>query len=169
MSYHKTMITQSRLHELFTYEATTGFLVRKRPVRGPKCLHQHAGWKTKDGYIKVFIDGRPYHCHRLVWTYHNGEWPPASIDHVNGNRGDNRIENLRLATTAQNSRNRGATKANPTGLKGVSYYRRNGEWRAQITANGKKYWLGTYRTPHEAHAAYQAAAERLHGEFAKTA
>lgn len=160
------MTTQSRLHELFSYEPTTGFLLRRRPVRGPKGKHRYAGWKTREGYIKIFVDGRPYQAHRLVWLYLRG-FLPARIDHVNGDRSDNRIDNLRLATVAQNAHNRGATKANPVGMKGVSFYPRNGQWRAQISAHGKKFWLGTYPTPQEAHRAYQEAAARLHGAFAK--
>lgn len=159
------MITQSRLHELFSYEPETGSLVRRTKVRGPVPSRRAAGWRHSSGYLKVSIDGKSYQIHRLVWLYHHGVLPDL-VDHINGDKADNRIENVRPATTSQNSRNRGATKSNPTGLKGVSFYRRTNTWRAQITANGKKYWLGVYETPQEAHEAYRRAAVKLHGDFA---
>lgn len=87
-------------------------------------------------------------------------------DHISGNKLDNRRENLRIATNAQNLRNRGKQRNNTTGFKGVAWHRASGKWTAQIVVNGKKRFLGYFTTPEAAHEAYTAAAKELHGEFA---
>lgn len=89
------------------------------------------------------------------------------IDHINGNKLDNRRENLRYATAAENVRNRVKAPNNTSGYKGVSYHRFTGKWQATIGANNKQFYLGLYSTPEEAHEAYKAAALELHGEFAR--
>lgn len=90
-----------------------------------------------------------------------GEW----VDHINGNGLDNRRENLRLSTIAQNAFNKGKHSNNTSGYKGVSWNKFAGRWVAQITIDGKNKYLGYFDTPEEAHAAYCAKAKELHGEF----
>ena len=87
-------------------------------------------------------------------------------DHVSGDKLDNRRTNLRIATNAQNLRNRGKQRNNTTGFKGVAWHRTSEKWTAQIVVNGKKMHLGYFTTPEAAHAAYCIAARELHGEFA---
>lgn len=114
------------------------------------------------------VAGRQYLAHRLIWWLHYGVWP-AYIDHVNGNRADNRIANLREATGTQNLYNRGAMSNNKCGLKGACFRAKTNLWRAQICVNGVDIHLGSgFHTAEEAHAAYCRAAVKYHGEFART-
>lgn len=92
----------------------------------------------------------------------------CEVDHKNGDGLDNRTENLRPAAKDQNQFNRGKQRNNSSGFKGVSWQKQKGRWQAQIRANGKTRHLGLFHDPKEAHAAYVAAAERLHGEFARS-
>lgn len=97
-----------------------------------------------------------------------GAQPGQFVDHINGNTLDNRRSNLRLCTQAQNIRNRAADKDNASGFKGIS--RTGGKrspWRADIVADAIREYLGVFATPEEAARAYDAAALRLHGEFAR--
>jgi hypothetical protein len=92
----------------------------------------------------------------------------TEVDHINGDTLDNRRENLRLATRAQNNQNRGARAGSSSGYKGVSWNPDKGRWAAEIVANGKRTKLGCFADPKDAARAYDAAARQLHGEFAKT-
>lgn len=94
--------------------------------------------------------------------------PPSSlcVDHINGNTLDNRRYNLRIATAAQNTQNQRISRNNSSGRKGVSWHKAAGKWFAQIKANGQHFYLGLFDTIEEAHGAYCAAADSLHGEFA---
>jgi hypothetical protein len=127
---------------------------------------------THGGYYAVRHLARPSKTlllHRTILERMTGRTLTKTelTDHINGDKLDNRRTNLRIATPTQNLQNRGKTKQNKSGYKGVSWYRAMGKWRAQITVNGKKTYLGTFATPEEAYAAYAAAAaEKLHGEFA---
>lgn len=116
--------------------------------------------------------GKPYVCrtgkgtiylHRVLMDAPRGK----IVDHIDGNSLNNRRSNLRLATVSENAMNRGRTKRNRTGYKGVSFHRGNGRWRARIQREGKEHTLGYFDTPEEAFAAYRGAAKILHGEFAR--
>lgn len=123
-----------------------------------------AGGLTKEGYIRIRLNGVEYRAHRIVWELHNGKIPEGMlIDHINRIKTDNRIENLRLATQSQNLNNQpGRSKL---GLpKGVQIS--NSKYRAKITINGKSIHLGVFDTPEEAGKAYEDKAVELYGEFA---
>jgi hypothetical protein len=102
---------------------------------------------------------------RLAWLVTTGEWPKGEVDHINGDPSDNRRENLRICTHAENMMNRKMHKSNAIGIKGV--YQNRNKFRAQIRVNGKVYRLGSFCTPQDAGAAYLAAASKLHGEFVR--
>lgn len=105
----------------------------------------------------------PLRMHRIICPV-----PPGmQVDHINGNTLDNRRANLRPATHAQNVHNRGITRFNMSGYKGVTWNHRR--WMARIEVDGLPKYLGTFDSPAEAHAAYRVAAEKLHGEFARFA
>jgi len=110
--------------------------------------------KTKGKYVSVRM-------HRMIMGY-----PASKIDHINGNRSDNRRSNLRLCSHRENLRNRGATKANTTGYKGVHLRKDTGKFQAHIKANGKRKSLGCFQTAKEAAQAYNEAAKKYFGEFA---
>jgi hypothetical protein len=112
--------------------------------------------KFPDGSVKVV------YMHRELMCAQKGQ----EVDHINGNRLDNRRENLRLATRSQNAKNVGKKPSNKSGFKGVHKHGRNNSWVAQISVENKMIHLGSFKTPEEAALAYNAAAQRLHGEFA---
>lgn len=120
------------------------------------------------GYRQGRIFGKAFRAHRVAWAITHGEWPSYEIDHINGDRSDNRINNLREASRMENARNRGANINSPSGLKGVSWSKSSGKWRARITAGGPENNLGFFDTAEDAHAAYCVAANKLHREFART-
>lgn len=118
-------------------------------------------------YAQSFRSGKTVLLHRLIVNAPDG----MDVDHVNGDGLDNRRQNLRLCTHAQNMRNKKRARSNTSGFKGVV---RDGRplkkpWQASVKVNGKRHYLGRYATPEEAHAAYCAGAGRLHGEFARFA
>lgn len=119
------------------------------------------------GYRRVRFAYAPYKdasywAHRVVWLLHYGDWPNLDIDHINGDKSDNRIENLRLANVIENNRNRAAL----SGYKGVRYHKPSGKWQARITSEYKGKHLGLFNNEIEAAKAYDEAARLLHGDFA---
>lgn len=160
-------IDAARLRELLRYDQKTGSFCRLNSVRG-----HFAGpisvKPTPEGYIVICVDGIRYQAHRLAWVYVHGCWPSTEIDHKNGDKADNRIENLRLATHIQNQANKPGSLSNQAGKKGVfpAPWAKGRRWCAQIKVNRKTYYLGSYRSVDDASAAYEAAARDLNGEFA---
>ena len=155
-------ITSERLRQVLDYDPQTG--VFKWRERVAKCVHigDVAGCKEKRiGYITIGVDGRIYKAHRLAWLYMTGNWPIKFIDHINGNKSDNRFENLREVCEDGNAQNiRKPNKRNKSGFLGVIRYQN--KWRANITVNGKTRRIGDYNTPEEAHQAYLKSKRELH-------
>lgn len=149
----------------FVYCRRTGNLYRLKP-NGLPASGKPAGYKS-NGYIKLRYGKARALAHRLVWRIVYGEWPAGQIDHINGDRADNRIENLRLATQAENQQNRRIPgRRNKSGFLGVSWDRVVGMWHAQIAKDGICYPIGWFETPEEAHAAYLKAKMKLHPFYA---
>lgn len=148
-------MTPDEVRALFEYDPETGVLRRDGRVTGTR---------NKSGYLVVRVRGTTYYAHRLAWLLTYGEWPSA-IDHINMDKADNRLANLRLATKSENLANqRGRAKS---GFKGVWRRQRGKPWAASIRKNRKTYHLGTYDTREQASEAYRAAAASMHGEFAR--
>lgn len=144
------------------YNTDNGGFVWANPSRA-LWKKKKAGGSDGTGYDSIHILGHRVKIHRLVWLLHNREWPAGMIDHINGNRRDNRIENLRPATMAENVRNR--TKRSGDLLIGVSHDK-YGRYKARIQLpDGEKTYLGSFDTEAEAAAAYVGAATILHGKF----
>lgn len=161
------MVSRQRLLDLFRYDDETGNLVRKIGRSGPKArVGDIAGRITEKGYVRVYVDGSPYAAHRLIWIMHYGE-SAKEIDHINGIKSDNRIENLRSVTRSQNRMNVGAYSSNKSGVRGVSWSKANKKWIAQIQKDGRKIGIGYFSTIEEAKIAYEAAASKYHGEYAR--
>ena len=147
-------LTHSRLLEALDYNPETGIFTRSRGKR-------MVGSDHTNGYLQIRVDYNRYLAHRLAWFYVYGDWPVMDIDHVNRNRKDNRIANLRLATRKQNNANRpGVAKS---GFKGVVQTKYG--FRAAISIDNSFKSLGTHKTAEEAHAAYCRAAQELFGEY----
>lgn len=131
-----------------------------------------AGFIQNTGYVNVRYDGVVYSYARIIWEMHNGAIANnLDIDHADGNRLNNEIENLRLASRSQNLQNRAKYKKTSNShsqYKGVSRATNGAEWRAAIYPHGKTLWLGVFSTEEGAARAYDDAARQYYGEFAKT-
>jgi len=120
-------------------------------------------------------NGKIYFVHTVSKTYkmiylHRLICPPAEglyVDHINGDTADNRKCNLRTVTHSENMKNQKKNALNTSGYKGVTFNKEMKKWRARITSNGKRYFLGDYSTPEEAHNAYCKAVKEYHGEFGR--
>ena len=162
------MITAKELREILDYNVSTGdFLWRRAPCQRMPAASR-AGWVENTGYVRIKILGRSYVAHRLAWLWVHGEWPAGPLDHINGNMADNRISNLRIASSSENARNRKCRADNSTGLKGVRARPcKTTPFQAVISVDGKSISLGYFASKEEAHAAYADAAQKFFGEFAR--
>jgi len=135
-------------------------------ARGKMRPGDPAGTLRKDGYWQVRFQFRLYQNHRIVWALYNGGNPGSlEIDHVNGKPWDNRPENLRLASHAENNRNRVNLQSNnSSGFTGIRLY--HGKWRVRIKKNGREEYIGSFSSVDEAIAARRCAELRFFGEFA---
>ena len=113
------MLTQERVRELFDYDVETGNLIRKTNASSRARIGDVAGCEDGRGYLFTGISGKYYKNHRIVWLWHNGYLPEGEIDHINRNKIDNRIENLREASSVCQRRNQNLRKDNKSGVKGV--------------------------------------------------
>ena len=158
-------LTVDLLNELFEYDKETGDLIWKvRKAQSVK-VGDIAGYLQSTGYKRLKINAKAYLVHRIVFLMHKG-YLPKTIDHINGDRLDNRIENLRAVTANQNQHNRKLNSNNTSGFKGVSWCKTHKHWRAAVKLEGKKIHLGLFKTPEEADAVVRKAREELHGTFA---
>lgn len=156
-------LTAERLRELLQYDPETGLFTRKVSVNGRfGQVGRVCGSPDKKGHIYIFIDGDRYAAHRMAWMYTHGKWPTDQIDHVNRQRDDNRIANLREATAQINNQNKARPLPNNrSGFLGVSIC--GAKFRAVIRASGVIRHLGVFDTAQEAHYVYIEAKRRLHG------
>ncbi|MDU5780720.1 MAG: HNH endonuclease signature motif containing protein [Pantoea sp.] len=152
------------LSDYLDYDANTGIFKWKKSA-GKRSAGSIAGSLMHIGYIRICVLKQPYMAHRLAWIFHYGELPSSSIDHINGDRSDNRISNLRLANYQENAWNTTQYSNNRCGLKGVHFNSRDKRYIAQITAGGERICLGSFKDKFEAHEAYLKASSRLHGKF----
>ena len=158
-------LTVDLLKHLFDYDKETGKLIWKKEISNKVKAGDIAGCKGSRGYCYITINKKNYLAHRLVYLMHKG-YLPRTLDHINGQREDNRIENLRPASLSQNAHNRKINTNNKSGYKGVCFHTKSKKWLAQICHNNKNMSLGFYDTPEEADAVVRAAREELHGAFA---
>ena len=131
-----------------------------------KTIQAHNWWLNKVGstyYLYGRIKGERTSFHRLITGAPKG----TTVDHINGNTLDNRLSNLRICSHAENLRNRGKTKTNRSGFKGVCWFKRDKKWHAQITVNYKRLHLGYFSDKKEAARVYDIAARKYFGRFAQ--
>lgn len=162
------MITAERLRELTTYHPDTGYFVWRKKEASKQIVGARVGNKTGHGYIEARIDGNRVYLHRMAWLYMTGTIPSCQIDHINGDRADNRFCNLREANNGQNQQNARLKKTNKSGYRGVYWNTSNKAWVACICIDRTSKYLGSFADPKEAHEAWIKAAE-YRGEFRRTA
>jgi len=159
-------VTQEQLKLYVSYAPMTGIFTRIKALGNQKARWENkpTGSVSGNGYILIGLLGRQVQAHRLAWLYMTGNLPKQDIDHINGNKKDNRWENLRDVSRAENLHNqRKSNKNNISGYLGVSVKR--SKYQARIVAEGKCQSLGVFDTPEEAHEAYIKAKRELHSGY----
>ena len=160
-------MTPDEARAVFTYEPSTGEL--RWRIRAARCVRvgDVAGFVKSDGYVGVLYRQKAYAAHRVAWAIVHGEWPYGPVDHINGTRSDNRMENLRQVTAEENMQNQSRAHRNnkSSGILGVHFYARTGRWRATIWLDGKNKFLGYHATAAEAERAYLDAKQAMHPGF----
>lgn len=156
------MLTLDEAKEILAYEASTGLFFWRKKISRKVVVGKTAGCVGGHGYFEIRIHGVKHKGHRLAWLLTHDVWPPNEVDHINGDRSDNRLCNLRLATSCENKQNASRRSDNSSGHPGVSWYKKTGSWRADIQLNGKQKYLGSFHVLEDAISAYQAAKSEFH-------
>ncbi len=148
------------LLNLLFYNSETGHFFCRSPRHKTK-IGEIADRADSYGRRTVFVFGKRYFAHRLAWFYVHGSFPDGCIDHINNNHADNRIQNLRVGTHAENMQNHTRARSDSkSNLIGVSLHQ--GKWRADIVYQRKKTYLGAFDTKEDAHQAYLNAKRLMH-------
>jgi len=170
----KEELTQEELKQLLHYNSETGiFTWKERPnnsfksVKGTSWNVKFAGKITGSlntiGYLTICINNKAYYAHRLAWLYVYGYFPKDKIDHINGIKKDNRIENLRECNNSENFQNLKTAKShNKSGFLGVSFHRDRNKYFSRIVIDRKMKNLGYFETAIEAHFAYLESKRKIH-------
>jgi hypothetical protein len=158
------IITQDQVKDLFEYRE--GELYRK--VRTANCVQigDKAGSLNGTGYLRTRINNKHYQNHRIIFLYHHG-YLPQFVDHADNNPLNNKIENLREATAAQNQHNKLIQKNNTSGVKGVSWHKPSNKWLVHLRVNGKKKHFGCYNDIELAELVAQEVRTKYHGQYAR--
>lgn len=162
-------MNQSELKEMLTYDRETGEF---RWINGNGrnvSAGDIAGSKTRQGYIRICTGARAhprrYMAHRLAWLYEYGVMPAGQIDHVNRNKADNRIANLRVVDSAENRHNCEKQANNTSGVKGVYWHKKTKKWQANIMVRGRRIPLGYFESHNDAACVRKAAEKLYHPSF----
>jgi len=159
------LITQGEIKSLFDYHPEHGEFIRKTTVSHNAKKGDVAGYVAKNGYRYLSIKNKKHLAHRLAWLYEHGTMPKMNIDHKDGNKLNNSIDNLRECNQSQNIANSKA-RGGLVGKKGVTL--QSGKFRARIKVDGKSKHLGYFNTVEEAHNAYCEASTIFFGKFHNT-
>jgi len=152
--------------EYLDYSPDTGVLIWKLRNSNRCVVGREAGFVNPLGYRCLGFRGKQYLSHRVAWLLYYRSWPSGFIDHKDGNRSNNKIDNLRLCTKSQNNRNRMITGGSSK-YKGVCWDSSKGLWMASIYLDGKNKYLGRFTSEREAAGTYDAAAKEHFGEWAR--
>ncbi|WP_230078744.1 HNH endonuclease [Xanthomonas oryzae] len=148
--------------KLLSYDSETGQLTWKVAKARRVKVGSVAGSPHSGGYLQVRVHGKQYLAHRLAWLLSTGNWPSQHLDHIDGCKTNNKIDNLRECSNAENHQNRGNNKNNTSGVTGVFWDKHAKKWKAQIKVDGKTIYLGLFNTLEEAAQARAAAKEKYH-------
>ena len=154
------MLTQAELKELLTYDPATGVFVWR--VARKDRIGEKAGALNGFGHRQIRLNGKLYMAHRLAWLYVHGEWPKTNLDHINGIPDDNRISNLRLATSKQNQENVKLRIDNASGHRGISWNANSQKWVARVQHYKKRICVGYFNTLTEAAEAVKIKRDQLY-------
>ncbi|GAB3763566.1 HNH endonuclease [Ramlibacter monticola] len=156
-----TELTVERLRSLLQYDRETGEFTWTAACSLAAWSGRKAGCTTPLGYVAISVDGRSYRAHRLAWMHVYGAWPKGVIDHIDHNRANNALANLRDVSVVGNNQNViEPLRRNRSGVLGVS--KKRSKWRATIGIDGRSVHIGTFDSQEEAHAAYLAAKRAHH-------
>lgn len=158
-------LTLERVKSVLHYDPDTGQFTRLMSL-GRWKAGPLVGWIESTGYHRTVLDGERVYLHRVAVFYMTGHWPPEHVDHINGDKLDNRWVNLREATASQNIMNSKIAVTNSSGVRGVHYYKQTRKWSAYLAENKK---LGYFDTKEEAAAARAEAELRVYREFSPLA
>jgi hypothetical protein len=158
------MITQDNLKECLEYKEGKLFWIKQSSsnIR----IGMEAGTTNERGYVQVKIFNKRYYAHRLVFFMFNGYFP-QEVDHIDGNKNNNRIENLRASTKAQNQHNAKINKNNTSGVKGVTWDKQNKKWKSQCGYNNKNHYLGHFIDKELAKQVVEQFRKQYHHEYAR--
>lgn len=159
-------MTQDELRSRLFYEPETGIFTRLHNPDAQLCVNNRltgrmAGSFTKDGYVRMSIDNKRYMAHRLAFLYVHG-FMPTQVDHIDGNRANNRMSNLRSADALTNARNMSRSSANKSGVTGVGWSKRYNRWIAYINSNGRQGGIRRFKIKEDA-IAYRKVLEKKYG------
>jgi hypothetical protein len=157
------MNTQKQLHDMFDYRS--GHLYWKRSPNSRIAIGSIAG-SVSNGYATIQINGKKYLAHRLIFMYHHG-YCPEIIDHINNNKADNRISNLRGVDPFQNAQNAKLRKDNTSKAKGVCWHISIGKWCVSVRINNKQKHIGAFDDWELAALVAQEARDKYYGSFAR--
>lgn len=151
------------LKEYLNYDSKTGNITwkKERVGRGRNAARvgKKVGHLTTRGYVQIIFNNKQYKAHRVAWFLYYGKWPKNQIDHINGNKSDNRIKNIRDVTNVENCRNK--EKHRRGHLLGTTFCKKSKKWVAQITIKGRGINLGNFKTKLAAHKKYKQEADEL--------
>ena len=160
------MLTRERMKELLSYDPITGEIRRVKTISGNAVKGMLAGSIKANGYVQIQVDGKCYLGHRLAWLHEFGRFPSGILDHINGDRQDNRIANLRQVTASQNCHNELRRTNNTSGVKGVTWDKRRNSWMAKFWHERKCINVGNFKNLEDAREAVMKKRKEIHGEFA---
>ncbi|WP_291869642.1 HNH endonuclease [Bradyrhizobium sp.] len=158
------------LWEVFSIDPNDGRLILLAATK-KRAAGMEAGYLNNIGYRQVMLGRKIYSVHRIAWSLYHGEHPNGEVDHINGDRSDNRKENLRLATSSQNNQNRRLSTRNKTGIKCVFKVKWNKEtrWRVAVGHSGGQYYITHFKCFGQAVKHANGMRAKLHSEFARAA
>jgi hypothetical protein len=157
----------NEVRRMFDYDPLTGVMTRKITASSNALAGSPVGYVTSDGYLAAYVMGRQYKVHRLAWLHFYGEWPNGQIDHINRQKQDNSIKNLRVASASQNQRNKAISKANKSGVKGVFWNKKDRRWVAICRSDVRGQYIGSFQDQQAAIDAVRRFREQQHGAFAR--
>lgn len=161
----ESSLSHEFLKSKINYEKSTGIFTWRN---GNHSNSPRAGYVENTGYVRIVIGGYRFMAHRLAWFYVNGKWPEFEIDHIDLDKSNNAILNLREAKPSENCMNRKIRIDNQSGFKGVGFDAKSKKWRARIAVNGRRFNLGYFNTAEEAGNAIKKYRKSLHGDFSRS-